>query len=138
MSALGDYLRTVRAARDWSLREASAKCGISPAQLHFLERGRGPRGVEVRPSLGMIAKIAAGYGIPEDELRIRAGYLPEDSVYLSRPELRFAEKWLQNAPPEDVALFAALMRKIDADAAARTKKSRGHSAPEGAAPRSAE
>jgi transcriptional regulator with XRE-family HTH domain len=55
-------LRVLRAERQLSLREASARTGVDKVSLSRFERGL------VHPQDRTLAKIAKGYGVPVEEL----------------------------------------------------------------------
>jgi transcriptional regulator with XRE-family HTH domain len=60
--SLAERLRVLRAQRGLSLTEAAGRAGIQRQTLAFLERG------ERRPHTPTLAKIAAAYGVPVEEL----------------------------------------------------------------------
>ena len=55
-------LRSLRAARGWTLEEAAEEVGINPDNLSKLERGFR------KPRVGTLAKIANAYGVPVEGL----------------------------------------------------------------------
>ncbi len=66
---LGTYLKSLRNARGFSLREVEEKSGISNPFLSQLESGK-----VKQPSPVMLHKLAELYGVPYEALMERAGY----------------------------------------------------------------
>jgi transcriptional regulator with XRE-family HTH domain len=71
LEALGVLLRARRRAAGLSLRELSARTGVSNAYLSQLERGRH------EPSLGVLRAVATALDVPLGTLLSRAGLLEE-------------------------------------------------------------
>jgi transcriptional regulator with XRE-family HTH domain len=76
---LGDYIRTARERRGWSLREAAKRTGIPHSRLFELESGKSSKtGKPVVPTKSNLEALAMGYGLPIDNLFALAhfpGYL---------------------------------------------------------------
>lgn len=65
---LGQLIKRYRTDNDLTLKEFSAKSGISVAYISLLETGRQTHGKKVVPSLQMYYKCAAGMGITLNNL----------------------------------------------------------------------
>ncbi|NNN06743.1 MAG: helix-turn-helix domain-containing protein [Elusimicrobia bacterium] len=66
---LGSYLKEVRKKKNYSLREAKERTGISEAYLWQLENGK-----REIPRPETLKKLADGYGEPVETLLNHAGY----------------------------------------------------------------
>lgn len=73
--SFGKLLNTIRNKRKISLRNLSMRAGISPSYLSKIENNLSPP-----PSASIIMKIAVCLKVSEDDLLIRAGYLPEEMI----------------------------------------------------------
>ncbi len=79
MGNLGELLRRIRLSKDWSVREAAKKMGISPSYLSSLEKGIDPRtGKYSNPKPDILRLIAKTYDYPLEELMQAAGHLNEE------------------------------------------------------------
>lgn len=68
MITFGERIFNERIARGWSLRDASARIGISHTYLSSIEKEYDPRsGNPVTPSPDSLLKICNAYGIPYRE-----------------------------------------------------------------------
>jgi transcriptional regulator with XRE-family HTH domain len=117
-------LRVLRAERQLSLREASARTGVDKVALSRYERGLG------RPQDLTLAKIAKGYGVGVEELLEEAVPLVDASetgratttepltltAWLTR---RCGHAYLAMTKEEVEGLFAALDGTVDEDRKAR-------------------
>ncbi|MEN6326043.1 MAG: XRE family transcriptional regulator [Syntrophomonas sp.] len=66
---LGKFLKRIRAEKDLSLRELSARTGLSHSYLNNLENGADPRtGKPVSPTLPTLDKLAKGLDVPIDNI----------------------------------------------------------------------
>lgn len=76
-------LRELREARGTSLRTAAKELGVDPAHLSRVERG------EKSPSGDLGRRAARYYEVPEEELQLASGTVPEDVVEIlnAHPEL---------------------------------------------------
>ncbi|HQD29707.1 helix-turn-helix domain-containing protein [Acetivibrio saccincola] len=80
MSDLGDLFRQIRIKKNWSLRKAANKMGISYSYLCILEKGVDPRtGKATNPRPETLKIISETYNYPYEELMKTAGYLDKDS-----------------------------------------------------------
>ncbi len=79
-----DHLRQIRSTRGFSLREVATQIGVDPAYLSRVEAGK------VRPSVNLLARLAALLGCPAEELSLLAGRLPRSvQDLLEREPQRF-------------------------------------------------
>lgn len=65
---LGDILLQYRQEHNLSMREFSKLCGLSPAQVYFMERGKNSHGDPFVPRLDSLDKVATTMGITLSEL----------------------------------------------------------------------
>jgi len=72
----GAYLKKIRKARNWSLRDVEAKTGneISNAYLSQIERAERPV-----PSMSLISKLAHAFNLPIEFFLKEAGYIGEET-----------------------------------------------------------
>jgi transcriptional regulator with XRE-family HTH domain len=103
--SLPAWLRVLRAREGLHLTEAAKKIGIGRDTLSDLERGAR------RPAYPTLRKIAAGYGVPVEELLeepVLAGSSRSSSpawpFYASEEEF---SRWLKDAPRMDLHVFFA-------------------------------
>jgi transcriptional regulator with XRE-family HTH domain len=54
---LARRIKELRAARGWTVEHSAERCGVEPAHVRRLERGRG------NPSLAVLVSIAAAFDI---------------------------------------------------------------------------
>jgi transcriptional regulator with XRE-family HTH domain len=103
--SLAERLRVLRAQRGLSLTEAAERAGIQRQTLAFLERG------ERRPHTPTLAKIAAAYGVPVEELlELEEPALAGKAEAPPSPEqLRLydvlEEEWREKGPHSRLARF---------------------------------
>ncbi|MDQ2086039.1 helix-turn-helix transcriptional regulator [Herbivorax sp. ANBcel31] len=80
MSKLGNLFRQIRIKKNWSIRKAANKMGISYSYLSILEKGVDPRtGKDSNPRPETLKIISKTYNYPYEELMKVAGYLEGDS-----------------------------------------------------------
>lgn len=80
MSDLGDLFRQIRIQKNWSIRKAANKMGISYSYLSILEKGVDPRTGKIsNPRPETLRIISKTYNYPYEELMKTAGYLEKDS-----------------------------------------------------------
>jgi len=60
---VGERVRELRLGRNWSLRQLAARAEVSHQYIDFLEKGQ-----RSRLDLGMLRKLAAGFGLPLADL----------------------------------------------------------------------
>ena len=79
-----ELIKNSRIYAGMTLRVASKQIGISIGYLNDLEQGRA-----LRPKMKYIYAIAGLYGIPIDELCVKASRVPQDVFYkiIQYPEL---------------------------------------------------
>lgn len=88
MDGFGPFIKRVREAKGWSLREAARTIGLSHFRLSEIESGKNARtGHATRPSWNQVASIARAYGLDQATLLARAGYDVGDRSELSPDEL---------------------------------------------------
>jgi len=85
-ATLGGYLRSLREAAGITLREVTARCGVSNGYVSLLEHDR-----VHGPSPKILHTLACCYGADYAELLRRAGYpVPGDEGATPRPTVVFA------------------------------------------------
>jgi transcriptional regulator with XRE-family HTH domain len=90
----GEYLRTLRLEKRYSLREVEELSGVSNSYLGMIERGQRPI-----PQADILKKIAPVYDVPVRDLLAAAGYLNEEDVSLSEEdEVEMAFRYVMNDP----------------------------------------
>lgn len=73
---LGPYLKELRDAKGWSLREAAKRTGLSHSYIDDLERGVSrATGKPTSPTVEALKALANGYGIPVMQLLMIAAGL---------------------------------------------------------------
>lgn len=73
----GRFIFEARQKRGWSLRTAAEATGIAYTRLDEIEKGTNwHTGKAARPRLEQVLDLARVYGLPEDELLVRAGFAP--------------------------------------------------------------
>lgn len=93
---LGERLRELRRARDWSLDELARASGVSRAALWQIEAHRS------NPSMSVLWKIASGLGMPFSQLFGASGGEVMRQLRSETPALRSREGWLESrlvSPP---------------------------------------
>ncbi|MFZ5986424.1 MAG: helix-turn-helix domain-containing protein [Bacillota bacterium] len=81
MSNLGELFRQIRLSKNWSIRQAAKKMGISYSYLSILEKGVDPRtGKDSNPKPETLKIISKAYDYPYEELMKAAGYLSDDAI----------------------------------------------------------
>lgn len=79
MSNLGELFRQIRVGKNWSIREAARRMGISYSYLSILEKGIDPRtGKNSIPKPDTLRLISKAYDYPYEELMKAAGHINED------------------------------------------------------------
>ncbi|MCX7922752.1 MAG: helix-turn-helix domain-containing protein [Clostridia bacterium] len=79
MNNLGELFRQIRINKNWSIREAAKRMGISHSYLSILEKGIDPRtGKDSSPKPDTLRIISKAYDYPYEELMKAAGYLNDD------------------------------------------------------------
>ena len=90
----GEYLRTLRAEKRYSLREVEELSGVSNSYLGLIERGQRPI-----PGADILKKLAPVYDVPVRDLLATAGYLREEDISLSEDdEVEMAFRYVMNDP----------------------------------------
>ncbi|WP_336775160.1 helix-turn-helix domain-containing protein [Paenibacillus sp. MMO-58] len=76
-SEFGQYLKELRLARNYSLREAGNISGLSHGYIRDVELGSNRnKGSIIIPGPKTLQKFSAAYGVSFNELMVRAGHLP--------------------------------------------------------------
>lgn len=95
MSAVGDFIKERRIAKEWSKRALAEKAGISHSEVHRIENGE-----RANPSAALLNSIADALGVPKDEMLRIAGYIEDkaDVPFIAQlfPDLK-TEKQQQTA-----------------------------------------
>ena len=90
----GEYLRTLRLEKRYSLREVEELSGVSNSYLGFIERGQRPI-----PGADILKKLAPVFDVPVRDLLATAGYLKEEDISLSEDdEVEMAFRYVMNDP----------------------------------------
>jgi transcriptional regulator with XRE-family HTH domain len=90
----GEYLRTLRLEKRYSLREVEELSGVSNSYLGLIERGQRPI-----PGADILKKLAPVYDVPVRDLLAVAGYLREEDISLSEEdEVEMAFRYVMNDP----------------------------------------
>ena len=90
----GEYLRTLRLEKRYSLREVEELSGVSNSYLGLIERGQRPI-----PGADILKKLAPVFDVPVRDLLATAGYLKEEDISLSEDdEVEMAFRFVMNDP----------------------------------------
>ena len=90
----GEYLRTLRLEKRYSLREVEELSGVSNSYLGLIERGQRPI-----PGADILKKLAPVFDVPVRDLLAAAGYLNEEDSSLSEDdEVDMAFRFVMNDP----------------------------------------
>ena len=90
----GEYLRTLRLEKRYSLREVEELSGVSNSYLGLIERGQRPI-----PGADILKKLAPVFDVPVRDLLAAAGYLNEEDTSLSEDdEVDMAFRFVMNDP----------------------------------------
>jgi transcriptional regulator with XRE-family HTH domain len=90
----GEYLRTLRLEKRYSLREVEELSGVSNSYLGLIERGQRPI-----PGADILKKLAPVFDVPIRDMLEAAGYLKAEDISLSEEdEVDMAFKYVMNDP----------------------------------------
>jgi transcriptional regulator with XRE-family HTH domain len=90
----GEYLRTLRLEKRYSLREVEELSGVSNSYLGLIERGQRPT-----PGADIIKKLAPVFDVPIRDMLEAAGYLKSEDISLSEDdEVEMAFRYVMNDP----------------------------------------
>ena len=90
----GEYLRTLRLEKRYSIREVEELSGVSNSYLGLIERGQRPI-----PGADILKKLAPVFDVPVRDLLAVAGYLKEEDISLSEEdEVEMAFRFVMNDP----------------------------------------
>lgn len=90
----GEYLRTLRLEKRYSLREVEELSGVSNSYLGLIERGQRPI-----PGADILKKLAPVFDVPVRDLLAAAGYLNQEDTSLSEDdEVDMAFRFVMNDP----------------------------------------
>jgi transcriptional regulator with XRE-family HTH domain len=90
----GEYLRTLRLEKRYSLREVEELSGVSNSYLGLIERGQRPI-----PGADIIKKLAPVFDVPIRDMLEAAGYLKSEDISLSEDdEVEMAFRYVMNDP----------------------------------------
>ncbi len=79
MNNLSELFKQIRLSKDWSIRQAAKKMGLSHSYLSTLEKGIDRRtGKDSTPRPDTLKLIAKAYDYPYEELLKAAGYLGQE------------------------------------------------------------
>lgn len=107
---VGEYLRSVRLDKGWTLREAAKRVGVAHSRVVEVENMLDARlNRPFTPSLQLLRKFAKGYGLVLSDLLRRAGY--DIAEELDEDERRLLEVW-RALPVEKHASFWACIETL--------------------------
>ncbi len=90
----GEYLRTLRLEKRYSLREVEQMSGVSNSYLGLIERGQRPI-----PGADILKKLAPVFDIPIRDMLAAGGYLKVEDITLSEEdEVEMAFQYVMNDP----------------------------------------
>jgi len=90
----GEYLRTLRLEKRYSLREVEELSGVSNSYLGLIERGQRPI-----PGADILKKLAPVFDVPVRDILRVAGYLKDEDISLSEEdEVEMAFRYVMNDP----------------------------------------
>jgi transcriptional regulator with XRE-family HTH domain len=90
----GEYLRTLRLEKRYSLREVEQMSGVSNSYLGLIERGQRPI-----PGADILKKLAPVFDVPIRDMLAAAGYLKVEDITLSEEdEVDMAFQYVINDP----------------------------------------
>ena len=98
---IADYLRAKRIEKGFSQRQLSSLCGVSNSELSRIEAGD-----RRNPSPGVLRSIAAGLGVPYEDVLAAAGYLPAEGeatgarVTSGSADASRLPEWVYTLPPD--------------------------------------
>lgn len=88
MNNLGELFRQIRISKNWSIREAARRMGISHSYLSILEKGVDPRTrKDSSPKPDTLRIISKAYNYPYEDLMKAAGYINDDSIHNNKFDL---------------------------------------------------
>lgn len=89
----GEYLKTKREEKDWTINQLATYSGVSNAQISRIENGQ--RGV---PKPETIRKLSEALKVPYDEMMDEAGYAPSPEWATSK-DIKDLKKMLETDAP---------------------------------------
>jgi len=90
----GQYLRTLRLEKRYSLREVEQMSGVSNSYLGLIERGQRPI-----PGADILKKLAPVFDVPIRDMLAAGGYLKVEDITLSEEdEVEMAFQYVMNDP----------------------------------------
>ncbi len=90
----GEYLRTLRLEKRYSLREVEQMSGVSNSYLGLIERGQRPI-----PGADILKKLAPVFDVPIRDMLAAAGYLKIEDITISEEdEVEMAFQYVMNDP----------------------------------------
>ena len=90
----GEYLRTLRLEKRYSLREVEQMSGVSNSYLGLIERGQRPI-----PGADILKKLAPVFDVPIRDMLAAGGYLKVEDITLSEEdEVDMAFQYVMNDP----------------------------------------
>jgi transcriptional regulator with XRE-family HTH domain len=90
----GEYLRTLRLEKRYSLREVEQMSGVSNSYLGLIERGQRPI-----PGADILKKLAPVFDVPIRDMLAAAGYLKVEDITISEEdEVEMAFQYVMNDP----------------------------------------
>lgn len=110
MSEFGQYVKSLRVKRNWTLREAAQRAGLSHNRLGEIERGASYRTERrTRPSRSVVEGLARAYEVPKDTLLAMAGYPVGELAELSA-DAREAVHMFETLPAHKRRLVLGILR----------------------------
>ena len=90
----GEYLRTLRLEKRYSLREVEQMSGVSNSYLGLIERGQRPI-----PGADILKKLAPVFDVPIRDMLAAGGYLKVEDITISEEdEVDMAFQYVMNDP----------------------------------------
>jgi transcriptional regulator with XRE-family HTH domain len=118
---VGHYLKQVRLAKGWSLRQAAKAIGIAHSRVDEVERMiDGRSNLPFVPSYMTLVRMAKGYGLSPDEVLLRAGYEPGIEL---EPDEWALIRGFRGMPPERRQRLLVAMREIQNEGSVETPPS---------------
>lgn len=86
MTAIGQFIKDRREAKEWSKRKLAIEANISHTEVHRIENGDRPN-----PSVAILTKLSDALGVAKEEMLKVAGYIDEHDESVSVIEKAFPD-----------------------------------------------
>lgn len=105
----GDWLKSIRIKKGWSLAKASEETNASPSYIHRIERG-----VRSVPSVTKLEQLADGYNIPHNKMiAMASGGIETFDSYIRNGAYTIKGKVATDNEMEQLAELASLISEND-------------------------